>query len=595
MAEQQNMGAGFPNLTNLNPEGMGDEYNTNLNAIKSTLDDLEARYQKPNWFKIAAGFAKPQLGGFTASLGSAAEAMGENVEQQRRMAIPIAQMRAQLGVQQAVMGQNKQAADYLDNWQKEHPGQQVPQDVYEHAASISPNTPRVQAVGKSLEVARAQQGQNLQAQQQALTILHDQYATGAIDKQTYQAQLAALKANSPYEQKTSQQNQGQPGMQPSAPTVTGNIQPTDIGAVESHNTPGAVGPNVPGQGTAKSEMQVMDATAANPGYGVKPAQLNGNPDHDESERTRVGKDYFSALKKEFGNDTLAAAAYNWGPGNVKNWQQAGANPDKMPQSVRDYVAKAHLNGAMHGAPTIEQKPDQAPVSFESAGASGPQSTELAKGQLDKLNDMWAPKVQKIISNDPEVTEKRASDFYRAGSLTQDPAVQNAVGQLYKDKGFLAALQSSIAKGLDIGVSTPGGGFNASVSAPVETYLTALNADPQTRQKLLELNRIIINDAISDMRENTQALGGGHTSSSEFSSLMGRMATTSDPYKLINQYMATRAVENDKNARLYDAWTKYSSKPNFATLPHSNFFNSNDYKGIVKEYGKKYRQAQTVAD
>ena len=38
---------------------------------------LEKRYEQPNWFKVAAGFAKPQLGGFTASLGSAAEALGK--------------------------------------------------------------------------------------------------------------------------------------------------------------------------------------------------------------------------------------------------------------------------------------------------------------------------------------------------------------------------------------------------------------------------------------------------------------------------------------------------------------------------------------
>jgi len=169
MAEQQNMASGFPNLSNLNPEGLGDEYGKNINAIQKTLDDLEARYQQPNWFKIAAGFAKPQLGGFVASLGSAAEAQGENIEQQRRLAIPLAQMRAQLGVQSAVMGQNKAAADYLDNWQKDHPGQPIPQDVYERASSISPNTPRVQAVGKSLEVGRAEQGLAIERQKAAMS------------------------------------------------------------------------------------------------------------------------------------------------------------------------------------------------------------------------------------------------------------------------------------------------------------------------------------------------------------------------------------------------------------------------------------------
>jgi len=65
-------------------------------ALKQSLDALEQRYSQPNWFKIDAGFAKPQLGGFMAGLGSAAEAMGENIEQQRAAQLPIAQLRAQL-------------------------------------------------------------------------------------------------------------------------------------------------------------------------------------------------------------------------------------------------------------------------------------------------------------------------------------------------------------------------------------------------------------------------------------------------------------------------------------------------------------------
>ena len=58
-------------------------------AQQQAISALEARYAQPNLFKVAAGFLKPQLGGFGASLGSAAEAMGENVEQQRAQALPI--------------------------------------------------------------------------------------------------------------------------------------------------------------------------------------------------------------------------------------------------------------------------------------------------------------------------------------------------------------------------------------------------------------------------------------------------------------------------------------------------------------------------
>ena len=131
----------------------------------------------------------------------------------------------------------------------------------------------------------------------------------------------------------------QPAAQPAAQVPNFGIQPTHIRQVESNNTAFAEGPYVPGQGTAKSSMQVMDATAANPGFGIKPAQLTGDKINDEAERVRVGTEYFNAMKKRYGNDAVAAAAYNWGPGNVDKWIKNGADPSALPASVKDYVSK----------------------------------------------------------------------------------------------------------------------------------------------------------------------------------------------------------------------------------------------------------------
>jgi hypothetical protein len=73
-----------------------------LDAQEQLFKSLEARYASPNYFKVGAAFLKPQLGGFGASLGSAAEAMGENVEAQRAIAPTIERMKAE--VQQGRIG-----------------------------------------------------------------------------------------------------------------------------------------------------------------------------------------------------------------------------------------------------------------------------------------------------------------------------------------------------------------------------------------------------------------------------------------------------------------------------------------------------------
>lgn len=108
-----------------NPTGIGsnpeitaanEEY---LKAAKDYADQLEQRYARPNWFKIAAGFAKPQLGGFTASLGSASQAMGEQAELERAIAPTVAQMRSQLALQRVAQTQGIEAAKIAEKARKE--------------------------------------------------------------------------------------------------------------------------------------------------------------------------------------------------------------------------------------------------------------------------------------------------------------------------------------------------------------------------------------------------------------------------------------------------------------------------------------------
>jgi hypothetical protein len=79
-----------------------------LDAQEKLVTSLEQRYADPNYFKVAAGFLKPQLGGFFASLGSASEAMGENVEAQRAIAPTIERMRAEVAQGRIGMESNKE-------------------------------------------------------------------------------------------------------------------------------------------------------------------------------------------------------------------------------------------------------------------------------------------------------------------------------------------------------------------------------------------------------------------------------------------------------------------------------------------------------
>jgi hypothetical protein len=67
---------------------------------------LERRFAQPNLFKISAALAKPQLGGFAASWGSAMEELGKQEEASRAVAPTVARMRAEVAAGQLPLAQN---------------------------------------------------------------------------------------------------------------------------------------------------------------------------------------------------------------------------------------------------------------------------------------------------------------------------------------------------------------------------------------------------------------------------------------------------------------------------------------------------------
>jgi soluble lytic murein transglycosylase len=83
-------------------------------------------------------------------------------------------------------------------------------------------------------------------------------------------------------------------------------------------------------------MQVMPATARDPGFGLRPADPNNAADMN-----RLGREYRAVMERRYGGDLAKMwAAYNAGPGAVDaavrrygpNWLR------NMPRETQNYVA-----------------------------------------------------------------------------------------------------------------------------------------------------------------------------------------------------------------------------------------------------------------
>jgi hypothetical protein len=114
---------------------------------------------------------------------------------------------------------------------------------------------------------------------------------------------------------------------------------------------------------AQGEMQVMPATATDPGYGVRPAE-NNSPE----ELARVGRDYLGAMLERYDGDVdKALAAYNAGPGNVDDWsqqkqQQTIANnlgTSALQRRLNERVSENQIRTGNFSAPILDELPDTA--------------------------------------------------------------------------------------------------------------------------------------------------------------------------------------------------------------------------------------------
>jgi len=141
---------------------------------------------------------------------------------------------------------------------------------------------------------------------------------------------------------------------------------------------------------AKGEMQVLDSTNRDPGFGVKPAK-----DNSPEERARVGRDYLAAMAKRYDGDPAKVwAAYNGGPGAVDTAvMRAKASPTPgadwltfMPNETQAYVAKnvkALQTGLGAAPPTLADVHDQ--VRARLGASAKPQVVQAA---LQEATRQW---------------------------------------------------------------------------------------------------------------------------------------------------------------------------------------------------------------
>jgi hypothetical protein len=256
MADPKAFSGFTPDISKLSFYGDESGQKDYVEPTSKLLDDLEKRYAQPNWLKVSAGFLKPQLGGFGASLGSAFGELGTTQQQSLEAALPIAQARAQLAVFENQAGQKKTATKKLEEWQKTaRPGDLPPPELVLELASRNPEVGKAasdvvtqqQAQRALSQKEQAQQIEILKAKQVSLENLrrNGQMSYEEFNRQNalIMSQLASLQSATPFVNPSSKSS------------ADGNIpanaaNPADTAGSSSGAAPAAPRPNAPAQAPA---------------------------------------------------------------------------------------------------------------------------------------------------------------------------------------------------------------------------------------------------------------------------------------------------------------------------------------------------------
>jgi soluble lytic murein transglycosylase len=190
---------------------------------------------------------------------------------------------------------------------------------------------------------------------------------------------------------------------------------------------------------AQGEMQVQPGTAADPGFGVRPASDLNQPD----ELARVGREYAGAMTARYGHTALVLASYNAGPGAVDKWLAKYGDPRTGKVSVSDWIAQIPFSETKKYVTEGMRKLSGAEATQP---VMGPSVNQVKAETLPALLDRARTHAEAMYPNDP-----RFVDGYVARTL------QNANQVLGAEQARQAAAHDTLTQAL---VGTKGDGSDA---------------------------------------------------------------------------------------------------------------------------------------
>jgi hypothetical protein len=585
MAGEEKQVGGLPNvgidMNKLPLYGQDDERLAELNqAQRDAISALEQRYQKPNWFKVAAGFAKPQLGGFLASVGSAAEAFGENIEQERANKLPVAQMKLQLAQSNMLLGANKKVADQIKKWKDEHPGETPSAQLVGEWAATAPGSSTVEALKNELKYQQDQQTQTLQRikQKQDANIPLSPDEMGYLKNIKPEGTPRDTTKPAPAGATTTTPTTGaEPAKEEKAKPNNVYILPSGARANEDvYNLHKSGIPIISNIRTKEEQEALRDPN--NPKF-----TKEGRPVATDSKHFTGDAIDLDPSKKLTAPQLKILEEQGWKQTNPKNdpnhWEREPAKVAEIkPQPSAPAPAKA---GEIY--PQSLPRPDteglgseDRRIQIEQHGAS---AKALEAPYQESVGNLQA------VATGPSYTRIKNSYDNAIRMIDENPELARKV--------FAMVRQDPIQAALAEGFGVHAGAFNANVSLPVKAFLDA--GLPESAKNYADkLFSSIMNITMANLR--SQGVAMGKVPQQEYmKALSGFVSPDQTAPAALNLLHHSRA-EFDHNKEYYDTIQKELPRTKGSPTPYADIHNNSEnlkkidrkYDAIKRKYDADYR-------
>lgn len=288
---------------------------------------------------------------------------------------------------------------------------------------------------------------------------------------------------------------------------------------------------------AKSEMQVMDKTNLDPGFGVVPAQ-----DDSLEERARVGRDYLGALYHKYNKDLEATLiAYNAGHVNADKWLAAGRDYAALPKrsETEPYVNK--IMGNLSNPEAGMQLASSATSDLLRAGFTPAQVTTIGSAQEAYMSRKATKFNQERIIAERAIEKEVELEGNLPGALDQ-------IEQMMTERGYDDAWANRMANRVLSAADAYEKEHNVSIKlkgANATGRVAAL--PPAEQQKAIELKRKEIL-AIMDTQESLTQEERGNILRESMSDYVAENNVVDDVWKANMSLDLSRPMNKDGTIR-----------------------------------------------